>query len=563
MEVNKKYPRKYLKKNDDLSDLTTIKKYLDEIRVFDVSTKDSLIDYINFLDETFAAIYDGYSRAYVNMTCDTANKDHEKKYMFYLEQINPLLEKENFEFSKKLVESPAVAELDRETYGILIKSLEMTIKLFREENIPLKVEDGKLKQRFQKITGSWMVKFRGEELTMQAASKVLFETDRAKREEMYRAMVDVKKKSVDEVEEIYSKMIEIRDQIAKNAGYPSYIEYAFDEKERFDYTADDCRKFHASIKKLMVPLVVDHHHERAEHMKIDSIRPWDTQVDSLGREPLKPFETVEELVEGCDKIFEKIDADLVACIRHMRDSKLLDLDSRKGKAPGGYQTVFAESREPFIFMNAVGVPRDVETLLHEGGHAFHTFLCRDQMVGSYRHAGHEFSEVASMSMELLARDHIKEFYTGEDKERYLKDQLTKLLDLFSHVAMIDAFQLWVYKNPKNTKEERWDKWKELSQSFKPYVNWDGFEVSQSTGYHFVHPFEVPLYYVEYGIAQLGALQVWLNAKKDFKKAIASYKEGLKLGGSRPLPELFKTAGGKFDMGEETIADLVEAIRKEV
>jgi len=528
MKLKKVYSRKYVSENDDLSNLEILKDYIDRLKNADVSTAESLEKFIQNMDEVFSIVDDASSRSYVNMTIDTSNKEAEKKYLYIIEKINPVIEEASFEFARKIMESPSVNSLDRDRYKIFLRSAENVIKLFRSENVPMKVEDGKLRQKFQKITGSWMVKFRGEEITVQQASKYLLETDRKTRKDAWNAIRAAKEKDIDEIEDIYSQMVKLRNQIAKNASFKNYIEYKFKELERFDYTQDDCRKFHSSIYDLIVPAVTAYHRKRAKDLNLDSLRPWDTRVDSKGRAPLKPFKEVSELVDGCETIFSKVDEELGEIFSYMRERELLDLASRKGKAPGGYQTVFSEAREPFIFMNAVGVPHDVETLLHEGGHSFHSFFARDLEPASYRHAGHEFSEVASMSMELLTRNFIDEFYKNdEDRNRYLTEQLYGILEILPWIAMMDAFQEWVYTNPEN------------------------------------RPFEVPLYYIEYGIAQLGALQIWLNAKQNYRDAVSSYKRALELGGSKTLPELFKAADAKFDMGDTIVRPIVNELTKEL
>lgn len=560
----KLYKREFVALNDDLSKVDTLNKYITKYQGEKIESKKALCDFIKKIDELNAIVMDIASRAYVGMTINTKDKEAEAKYMHVVENIDPVLDKANFDFQKMIARSKFKNKLNKKKYEIYFRSLANRIKIFREENIPLGIEDSKLAQQYQKISGAWIVKLEGQELTMQQAMKKLYETDRAKREEAWLAIREVQEKDVNALEDIYDKMIATRTKIAKNAGFKNYVDFKFKQLERFEYTPKDCKNFHESIRKLIVPLNVECHAKRAKELGLKTIRPWDQKVDSKGKEPLKPFNTSNELISKCEKIFKKVNKELGSFFTYMKNEKLLDLDSRLGKAPGGYQTDLTESREPFIFMNAVGLSTDVETLLHEGGHAFHAFLARDLEPLKYRSAGQEFSEVASMSMELLGRKFMNEFFPDkEDCKRFKEEQLYRILTILPWIAMLDKFQQWVYENPENKREDRAKKWAQIEDEFRPFIYWGEYQNAKNSGWHYLHLFTVPMYYIEYGIAQLGALQVWNLSKKNYTNAVEAYKKALSCGGTKTLPNLFKAFGGKFDMSEKNLRPIVESIREEL
>ena len=365
-------------------------------------------------------------------------------------------------------------------------------------------------------------------------------------------------------------MLEVRRQIAHNASFGTYRDYAFKEKKRFDYTPDDCLAFHRAVEQHVVPIVAEIWEERRRKLGVDTLRPWDVNVrpndpvvDPDGKEPLRPFNSVEQLSEKCARIFSQIDNELGGFYREMQESRLLDLANRPGKAPGAYMTSFSDRRVPFILMNAIGSKADVETLLHEAGHAFHYFLARHQPLVSYHFAGHEFSEVASMGMELLARPYLGEFYREADLHTLHDDQIKNAVSLFPWIAMIDAFQHWVYTTEENGREERKARWVELESRFRPWIDWSGVEEYRDIVWQYPHVFDVPFYYIEYGIAQLAAFRVWLNSLVDKAWAVGAYKNALSLGGSRPLPELFRAAGAEFSLSEETIGEIMRGVRAQL
>ena len=557
----KKFPRQFMAANDNFTEVSVVEKAYAEALKLPVETLEELERFVDFWMEIVACIDEARSKNYVAMTCDTTDKEAEARFLSMVENIMPVMEAKDFELKGKFVASPAVDALP-ERYEVFVRDVKNEIELFRKENIPLQIEAAKLGQTYQKIAGGWMVDWDGASLTVQQVRAKFEEIDRALRERAYRAVSEVHLNDAGKLEELYDKMLEVRGTIAKNADFDNFRDYTFRSMGRFDYTPEDCFEFHRAVKKHVVPVVSKMMETRCEKLGLERLRPWDLSVDEDGLAPLRPFETAEQLVEKVYQVTNEIDPELGGYFGVMRDRKLLDLDSRKGKAPGGYMTDFTEQRLPFIFMNAVGTAGDIRTLLHEGGHSFNLFLCRELEPLSYLMPPLEFAEVASMSMELLALPSYGLVYPPDEIERARRDQISGTIKLLPFIAMIDGFQQWVYLNDSDP-AKRADYWETLEDTYRPHIDWSGLENAKRIGWQYPHVYKVPFYYIEYGIAQLGALQVWSRSLDDYPKALADYKHALALGGSRPLPELFEAAGIRFDMTEKTIAPLMETVTREL
>lgn len=529
-----------------------------------VRSSDDLEALILDRSEFDAALGEAGSVLYIEMTCDTADPSKVKAYQDFVENVEPAVKPLEHALNEKILKAAAAFPLPRGRYEIYERAARAEIELFVEKNIPLQTELALLSQEYQTVSGAMTVHFDGKERTLPEMSKFLLEPDRDLRERAWRATSERRLKDRETFERIFDKMRVLRHQIALNAGFKNFRDYQFKAYLRYDYTPDDCKAYHASIRDLVVPIRREVDEARRKSMGVSSLRPWDTAVDPLNRSALKPFDDVERLKKGVGNIFRALDAELSGLYQDMNTLGLLDLASRKGKAPGGYQNTLSEARKPFIFMNAVGVDDDVRTLLHESGHAFHAYLCAGDPLVDYRHAPMEFCEVASMSMELMANDLITEFYSPEDAKRSAIEHLEGIISVLAWVATVDAFQHWIYENPGHTAEDRRSAWVRLNDEFGGgVVDWSGLEDCRGYLWHRqLHIFEVPFYYIEYGIAQLGALQIWQRFKKDRAGAIAHYKKGLSLGGSRPLPELFSSSGIKFDFSKEMIAPLMAEVYAE-
>lgn len=559
-------PRQFVPEQLDLGDWSKIAPLFDqlEVRLATVKSVADLEAWLLAWGELSAALDEESSRRYIAMTCHTDNADAEKAYLHFVEHVEPQLKPRQFKLEKLLIEHPLANDLPKPRYDVFLRDVKNHVELFRDENVALETEEAKVGQQYQKLSGALTVQFRGEEKTLIAMGKYLEEPDRALRQEAWELVAKRRLAERDKFEEQFDQLVKLREQIAKNAGFSNYRDYAFRAKGRFDYTPEDCVKFHEAVATEVVPAIRELQAQRRQQLGLEKLRPWDMAVDPLNRPPLKPFEKVEDMVTRTQKIFDQLDRELAAGFQQMQDLKLLDLTNRKGKAPGGYQSTLNEARLPFIFMNAVGQQRDVETILHEAGHAFHALATRDEDVLSYRHAPIEFCEVASMSMELLGNEFIEEFYSPADGQRARRTHLEGIIGVLAWIATVDAFQHWIYTHPGHTRAERAAAWNQLMDRFAGDVDWSGYEEARAHLWHRqLHIFLYPFYYIEYGIAQLGALQVWANSKRDKAKALRDYKTALALGGSRPLPELFATAGCRFQFDAATIRPLIQLTREEL
>jgi oligoendopeptidase F len=558
-------PRSFVPAEINLGDWPLIAPLFDQLerRATEASGVAAFEKWLLDWSELSAALDEESSRRNIAMTCHTDNADAEKAYLHFVENVEPQLKPRQFALEKIYVAHPQRKNLPLARYEVFDRDVKNHVELFRPENVALETEEAKLGQQYQKLIGAQTVTFRGEEKTLVQMGRYLEEPERALRQEAWELVAKRRLQDVDKCEEIMDELIQLRHQIAKNAGFENYLEFIFRQKGRFDYTPADCVKFHDAIESEIMPVVREIQDERKRQLKLEKLRPWDLAVDPQNRAALKPFADVSEMVLRTQNIFNRLDAELAGNFQEMRDKKLLDLDNRKGKAPGGYQSTLSEARVPFIFMNAVGVQRDVETILHEAGHAFHAQATRAEDLYSYRNAPIEFCEVASMAMELLGNEFIEEFYAATEASRARKTHLEGIIGFFPWMAVVDGFQHWIYTHPGHTSAERKAAYLHLMNRFGGEVDYSGFEEVRAHSWHRqLHIFLYPFYYVEYGIAQLGALQVWANSRANKAKALGEYKTALALGGSRPLPELFAAARCRFDFSARTIAPLIQLANTE-
>ena len=559
-------PRQFVPANINLGnwkELNPLFKKLEE-QLDTSSSAENLEQVILNWEELSAAIAEEGSKRYIAMTCQTEDKDAEKAYLEFVEKIEPEEKKCNFLLSKKLTKHPQCKDLKNQRYEVFLRDTALQVELFRSENVTLETETSKLGQKYQKIIGGLTVHFEGKEQTLIQMSRHLEGTERNYRQKAWELVANRRLEESEKIDSHIDDLAKLRNQISENAGFSNYRDYAHKRLGRFDYSPDDCISFQNAIEEEMVPLLRELQDERIQELNINELKPWDTATDPKGRPPLEPFEKVSDLIECSQSIFNQVDGNLSDWFQTMQDLDLLDLANRKGKAPGGYQCSLDESRLPFIFMNSVGVQRDVETLLHEAGHAFHSMASQNEPLHSYRHAPIEFCEVASMAMELLGSEFLEEFYNSEEARRARINHLEGIVFVFPWIATVDAFQHWLYLNPDHSIEDRDKAWSNLIDRFGGNVDWTHYELAKAKLWHKqLHIFLHPFYYVEYGIAQLGALQVWANYKNNKSKALNDYKAALALGGSKPLPELFKRCNIQFDLSRDTVAPMADLLRKEL
>ena len=561
-----KLPRHFVPKDFTVINWESLEPYFISLLERTINTKAEMEQWLKDQSELEAVINEDACWRQIRMTCDTENKTLEEAFNFFFMEIQPKIQPCSDALNKKLVNHPLANELDTVKYFTYLRSVKKSIELFKEENIPLQAELAVLQQQYGVTTGKMMVTVDGQEYTLQQAAKFLESHDRNKREEVYRKIQDRRLEDTATLNNLYNQLIEKRNREALNAGFKNYRDYRFKELGRFDYTKEDCYQFHDAVKLHVLPLVNEIYKKKKQKLGLDILRPWDLDAEPEGTAPLHPFKTSDELVNKSIECFHKLRPFFGACLKKMNALKHLDLESRKGKAPGGYNCPLAESGAPFIFMNAAGQMHDVTTMVHEGGHAIHSFLAHPLELNGFKEYPMEIAEVASMAMELFSMDYWETFFdNAEDLTRAKEHQLERVITIFPWIAIIDKFQHWVYENPAHTNEERTAKWNEILKEFQDdVIDYNGLENYRSNAWQRqLHLFEVPFYYIEYGIAQLGAIGMWMQYKQNPQQALDNYCSALALGGTKTLPQLFETAGLKFDFSPEKIKVLMEFVEGEM
>ncbi len=562
----KKLPRNFVPKDFTLTDWQSLEPFLKNLLERNIDKKEDLEKWLKDQSELEALVNEDACWRQIKMTCDTENKSLEEAFTFFCMEIQPKIQPYSDALNRKLVDHPLMKELDAEKYFTYLRSIRKSIELFREENIPLQAELSVMQQQYGVISGKMTVTVNGEEYTLQQAAKFLESHDRSLREEVYRKISERRLQDKEQLNALYNSLIEKRNKEALNAGFLNYRDYRFKELGRFDYTAAECYTFHEAVKQHVLPLINIIYQKKKEKLGVDTLRPWDIDAEPEDIKPLHPFKTSDELIKKSIDCFTRLRPFFGDCLKKMQELKHLDLESRKGKAPGGYNCPLAESGAPFIFMNAAGQMHDVTTMLHEGGHAVHSFLAHPLELNGFKEYPMEIAEVASMSMELMSMDEWEIFFSDKnDLQRAKEHQLERVITIFPWIAIIDKFQHWIYENPSHTHEQRTDKWNKILQEFgDDVIDYSGLEEYRSNLWQKqLHLFEVPFYYIEYGIAQLGAIGMWMQFKNNRQLAIDNYCNALALGGTKTLPQLFETAGLQFDFSPERIKVLMDFVRKQM
>lgn len=557
----------FIPEDFDASSWENIEPYVDDLIQRNLSCSSCLEKLISDSSNLAEHISETGALLYIGMTCDTENETKKNDFLNFVENVRPKLSKFSDKLNRRIAEHPSVGDLP-DRYDLMIRGIKSDIDIFREENIPLGVEQTKLVTKAQGITGGMTVEFEGEERTFPEMKAFLESNNRSMREKAWKSMVSRWMNDSEELSEIFDELIKIRHEIAKNAGFDSYTNYMFKAMHRFDYTVEDCLTFHNSIEKVCMPIVREINEKRRSSFNLEILSPWDVNEksgsgpDIEGKNPLRPFDNVGEMVQKLSELFHKMSRDLGNKFDKLVEMDTLDLETRKGKAPGGYQYYLEKSRVPFIFMNAAGLQGDLETMIHESGHAFHSLYCGHLDLIDERNYPIEFAEVASMSMELLTQDEWQIFYDNDDEvNRAILSHLEGVVFLLPWIATIDAFQHWIYANPNHTREERTEYWLSLRDRFGSKMDWkDNEDFRELSWQQQGHLFGVPFYYIEYGIAQLGALQLWQTHRKSPEKALKDYENAMKLGNTKILPELFAAAELKLGFDEKHVDSLINEVK---
>ena len=567
LQIPRRPVRKFLGEEFKVTTWEELKPFFDNLLERKLESVEDLKRWFRDRSELESVISEDFAWRYIKMTCYTENEGFRKSYQDFVENIQPQIAPVSDSLNKKAAASPHLNELANVSgYDLMIRSLKKDIEIFRQENVPLFTQLSTEAQKYQQISGAMTVEINGKELTLQQASVLLMSTDRNLREDVYHKVTNRRLQDHQVLDELFSKLINLRHQVSANAGFRNFRDYMFKSLGRFDYTPQDCFDFHEAIQHEVVPILDEFSRERKRALKVNSLRPWDKAVDPEGREALKPFTNGEELAEKTIDVFRKLDPFLGQCLAIMKEMGHLDLESRKGKAPGGYNYPLSEIGVPFIFMNATSTLRDLVTIMHEGGHAVHNFLTRDLELNDFKSTPSEVAELASMSMELISMDHWNVFFTDEaELKRAKREHLEDLIETLPWVATIDRYQHWLYENPTHSLDERRQMWNKIFDQFADTVtDWSGLEKAKDyLCQKQLHLYEVPFYYIEYGMAQLGAIAVWRNYREDPAKGLQGYQNALKLGYMKSIPEIYKAAYIRFDFSRGYIKELMDFVRTEL
>ena len=568
----KKLPRQFLPADFTITNWESLHPFLINLDEREINSSSDLEQWLKDASELEAVISEDACWRQIKMTCDTENKELEESFNYFMMEIQPKVQPYSDKLNKKLVENPFTKELDANNYFTYLRNVKKNIELFREVNIPINAELNVMQQQFGTISGKMTVEVNGQEYTLQQAAKFLEDEDRSVREEVYHKINKRRLEDKEALNKLFTTLLQKRHQVAVNTDFENYRDFRFKELGRFDYSKEDCFQFHEAVKLHVMPLVNQIYEAKKKKLGLDTLRPWDVEAEPAGIQPLRPFKTGEELTEKTIACFDELSTGpdgksfFGDCLRKMKELGHLDLESRKGKAPGGYNCPLAESGAPFIFMNAAGQLDDVTTMVHEGGHAIHSFLAHELELTGFKEYPTEIAEVASMAMELFSMDKWNVFFDSpEELKRAKEQQLERVITIFPWIATIDKFQHWIYENPNHTEEERSAQWMIIAEEFSsPLIDFSGLEEYRRYGWQRqLHLYEVPFYYIEYGIAQLGAIGLWQQYKQDPEKAMNNYITALQLGGTKTLPELFKAAGLQFDLSPEHIKQLMKFVKSEL
>lgn len=558
--------RRYLPVDFSAGDRDAVVRVFDELDRRTIGDPAEFEHWLRDLSELEAALSEEGAWRYIRMTCDTRDDQASSAYQAFMNEVQPLAEERMDGLHRKLVGSPFLDTLRDDGFAVYLRGLRQQVLIFREANVPLQTELRNLAQEYSATIGAMNVEWQGETMTLPKAAALLEGTDRAEREGVFRITASRRLKDRDRLDDLYSRMLLVRQQVATNAGFLNYRDYAYAALGRFDHTPSDAYAFHDAVEHAVVPVVERMERARKSSLGLQALRPWDLNTDPSGKPPLRPFADGDELLGLATVVFGRLDPYFAECLATMKEMGRLDLSSRDGKAPGGYNYPLYETGAPFIFMNAVGTTDDVVTMLHEGGHAVHSFLAHRLPLTGFKSFPSEIAELASMGMELLTMDHWHLIYSDpEDLRRAKRDQLERVLSILPWVATIDAFQHAVHLNPSWTVEERAKEWMSIHARFSgSVVDWGGLDEPRASLWHKqLHLFELPFYYLEYGIAQLGAIGLWMNYRKEPKATVEAYVRALKLGYTKPLPEIYRAAGIRLDFTAQHVSRLAGEVAEEL
>ncbi len=537
-----------------------IEPYVKRLDDFFIHTKEDLLHFLSLRSEFVCIIEEDARWRYIRQSCYNHDEKYTKDFELYVNEIEPKLLYHGNLWDNKIIESGYWQELEGSRFNIFFRNLKNDFNLYREKSLPL-ITQLQLKSRdYAEIIGDMSIEVDDKEYTLAQASTFLQQQDRPLRQQVFEKICNRRLKDKDSINRLFVEMYDLRKQIAKNAGFDNYRDYVMQSLHRFDYTVDDCANFHQSVLEVVVPIATKIYNERKENLGLEKLRPYDLEVDIAGLQPLKPYRQISELIDKTIEVLDKTAPFFAQCMATMHHMRHLDLESRKGKSPGGYNMTLPETGVPFVFMNGAGTQSDVHTMIHEAGHAVHSILMHDLPYSFDTEIPSETAELASMGMELLSMAHWDKFYTPEDHKRAIRQQLESVILILPWIAVVDKFQHWIYTEKDWNIDKTLSYWLDLHKTYFPALDWDNYDIYRTHLWHRqLHIFEMPFYYIEYGIAQLGAIGLWKNYHTQPEKAIEDYVAALTLGNTVSIPEMYKTAGVNFDFSAKHIKELMDFV----
>jgi oligoendopeptidase F len=557
--------REYLPEKLEVSDWQVVESYFHELLSRKMLGFDDLKKWLRNRSELESFLQEELGWRYIRMSCDTANEEYSAAFNFFVGEIQPKIAPLSHQLDQFLLGNAFLSELKGRPYEILLRQVKKRVEIFREANVLLFAELQQKEQEFSAISGAMSIEWEGQEITLQQANNFLEQDDRNKREQVYQKIMARRAMDANRLDDLMNELLVSRNEIAANADFKDFRDFMFASLGRFDYTANDCIQFHEAVEKFLVPIneKIDAHHRK--ELQLDVLKPWDVSAAVKGKVPLQPFSSTEDAMTKTIACFHEIDPFLGSCMSQMKQANRIDLDSRKGKAPGGYNYPLYETGLPFIFMNSTNSLRDMVTLVHEGGHAVQSIVDRPLELVDFKNLPSEIAELASMSMELISMEHWHHYFENEQelkmaKRKHLEDVLKGL----PWIACVDAFQHWIYTNPNHSVEERSNAWLKTYERFaSKSVDWTGVEsVKKLLWQKQLHIYEVPFYYIEYGFAQLGAIAMWRNYRLNPEQTIKQYLDALKMGYTASISEVYEKAGVRFDFSEDYIRELAGFVNEE-
>lgn len=564
MKIIKRSKRDFLPEDFELKTWEDLEIFYQKLLDRVINSLEDLEKFLKDRSELESVLEENFAWRYIKMNCDTTDEKKKERFLFFVQKIQPKISPISDKLNKK-VDQCGFAEKLSDSYEIFYKTLKNSIELFREKNVPIQTKIEEKSQQFGVISSAMMVEYEGEKMTMQQASKLLESSDRNVRKSIFKSTMNRRLEDKEKLDNLLSELISLRHQVAKNADFENFRDYKFQALNRFDYTPLECEKFHEAVKTEIVPLMKKFHQKRKKMLGLEKLRPWDMAVDIYGSEELKPFNSSSELVEKTIEGFHRLNPKFGEYIEIMQNMKHFDLDSRQGKAPGGFNYPLYEIGVPFIFMNSVGSQRDLETMVHEGGHAIHSFLTRELPIADLKSTPSEVAELASQSMELFSIEFWDLFYKNPvDLKRAKLKKMEESISILPWVCMVDKFQHWLYLNPDHSVKNREKMWINIMNEFSTNeIDFTGYEAAQVNRWQAqLHIFEVPFYYIEYGFSQLGSIAMWKNFLENKAKTLEDYQNFMKLGSTKSIPEIYKTAGISFDFSQKYIRKLADFLLEE-